>query len=119
MNEERLHQERMTIEERLSLNDVESELKMGWIMQLLNVNEIAARLSHSPQTIRNLITRGLLDCYRCPGIRVSEEQLEAYLARSNQPASVNHSSRRKPTPQAIQHLDADRLREAWRQQSVD
>ena len=88
-------------------------------MQLLTVNEVAARLSHSPQTIRNLITRGVLDCYRCPGIRVSEEQLAVYLARSNKSANAKPSSRPKSPPQAILHLNADRLREAWREQGVD
>jgi len=88
-------------------------------MQLLNVNEVATRLSHSPQTVRNLISRRLLDCYRCPGIRVSEEQLEAYLAQANKPANDNPCSRHKSPPQAILHLNADRLREAWREQGVD
>jgi hypothetical protein len=88
-------------------------------MQLLNVNQVAARLSHSPQTIRNLIARGLLDCYRCPGIRVSEDQLATYLAQTKQRANTNESCSRKLTPQAIQSLDADRLREAWRKQGVE
>lgn len=88
-------------------------------MQLLNVNEVAARLSHSPQTVRNLIARGVLDCYRCPGIRVSEEQLAVYLDRANTSVNAKPSSSQKSPPQAIVHLNADRLREAWQEQGVD
>ena len=62
-------------------------------MHLLNVNEVANRLSHSPQTVRNLIASGVLECYRCPGIRVSEEQLDAYFVRSKRTQSAPRGGR--------------------------
>lgn len=87
-------------------------------MQLLKVKDVAVRLSHSEQTVRNLIARGLLECYHCPGVRISEEQLEAYLSKVQQRKSTHVSQQRTPT-QSIRHLNADRLREAWKEQGVD
>lgn len=87
-------------------------------MQLLKVKDVADRLSHSEQTVRNLIARGWLECYRCPGVRISEEQLEAYLARVHQRKS-SRTHQPRPVTQSIRHLNADRLREAWKEQGVD
>lgn len=87
-------------------------------MQLLTVKDVAARLSHSEQTVRNLIARGQLDCYRCPGVRVSEEQLATYLSKSQQRPHSIDAPGTVPT-QSIQFLNADRLRSAWKEQGVD
>ena len=87
-------------------------------MQLLKVKDVASRLGHSAQTVRNLIARGLLECYRCPGVRISEAQLAAYLTK----AQRRNETRKHPPPsatQSIRHLDADRLREAWKEQGID
>ena len=46
---------------------------------MLTVTQVAQRLNCSVSTIYGLITSGRLEHHRCPGIRVSEEQLEAYL----------------------------------------
>lgn len=88
-------------------------------MHLLNVNEVAKRLAHSPQTVRNLIAAGALECFRCPGIRVSEEQLGAYFARSKKTQPALRGPEKPVAPQAIVHLNADRLRQAWREQGVE
>ncbi len=87
-------------------------------MQLMTVRDVAKRLCHSPQTVRNLIARGLLKCYRCPGVRISEEHLEAYLSQVQQPRSTRVRQPR-PATRSIRHLNADRLRDAWKQQGVD
>lgn len=87
-------------------------------MQLLKVKDVASRLGHSPQTVRNLIARGLLDCYRCPGVRISEEQLTAYLTKAQRRIEKRKHPPRSAT-QSIRHLDADRLREAWKEQGID
>lgn len=86
-------------------------------MKLLTVRDVAERLCHSQQTVRNLIARGLLSCYRCPGVRISEEQLEAYLSKTHQ---VNNTRVRQlhPSTRSIRHLNADRLRDAWKEQGV-
>lgn len=86
-------------------------------MKLLTVRDVAVRLCHSQQTVRNLIARGHLDCYRCPGVRVSEEQLEAYLSKVQQPKNTRVRQPR-PSTRSIRHLNADRLRDAWKEQGV-
>ena len=88
-------------------------------MQLLNVNQVAARLSHSPQTVRNLIASGKLECFRCPGIRISEEQLAAYLDRAKPKTDAKQKPTRRSSHQTIEHLDRDRLRESWKKQGVE
>ena len=47
---------------------------------LLRVADIARRLNCGVSTVYNLIERGQLPHHRCPGIRVSEEQIAAFLA---------------------------------------
>jgi hypothetical protein len=76
-------------------------------------------LSHSPQTVRNLIARGALECFRCPGIRVSETQLSAYLDRTKRKAESSRKPTRQLSQKPIEHLDRDRLRESWRKQGVE
>ena len=46
---------------------------------MLTVTQVAQRLNCSVSTIYGLITSGRLEHHRGPGVRVSEEQLEAYL----------------------------------------
>ena len=46
---------------------------------MLRVAEVAKRLNCSVKTVYALIESGRLSHFRCPGIRVSEEQLRAYL----------------------------------------
>ncbi len=46
---------------------------------LLKVSDVAKRLNCSASTVYGLIERDLLPHHRCPGIRVSEEQINAYL----------------------------------------
>lgn len=90
-------------------------------MQLLRVKDVAVRLSHSEQTVRNLIARGLLECYRCPGVRISEEQLDAYLKKAHlrKNAPTRQERQGHTSPQSIRHLNEDRLRKAWKEQGVD
>ena len=46
---------------------------------MLKVNQVAERLNCSVATVYHLIETERLPHYRCPGIRVSEEQLAEYL----------------------------------------
>lgn len=46
---------------------------------MLKVNQVAERLNCSVGTVYQLVETGKLAHYRCPGIRVSEEQLAEYL----------------------------------------
>ena len=108
---------------QLSLGLTESDQQVGdpqtRIMQLLKIKEVAARLSHSEQTVRNLIARGHLECHRCPGIRVSEDQLAAYLISTYRSRETSGPPTKSPRPKPIRHLNADRLRQAWKEQGVD
>lgn len=46
---------------------------------MMKVHQVAERLNYSVATVYNLIEPKRLAHYRCPGIRVSEEQLAEYL----------------------------------------
>src|SRR5438477_274590 len=46
---------------------------------MLKVSQVANRLNCSVSTVYTLIDTGQLGHHRCPGVRVSEEQLAAYL----------------------------------------
>ena len=49
---------------------------------MLRVRQVAERLNCSISTIYNLVEIGKLGHHRCPGIRVSEEQLTAFLEKT-------------------------------------
>ena len=59
--------------------------------KVLRVAEVAERLNCSASTAYSLIENGKLGHHRCPGVRVSEEQLAAYL-------EVTKQERQEPTP---------------------
>lgn len=46
---------------------------------MLKIAQVAARLNCSVSTVYTLIEEQRLEHYRCPGIRVSEDQLIKYL----------------------------------------
>lgn len=87
---------------------------------MLKVAQIAQRLNCSVSTVYALIESGRLAHYRCPGVRVSEEQLNEYLGASVQ---RKYSGERKRSPerisQPVKHLNAERLLQAWRSQGID
>ena len=88
----------------------------------MSVKEVAQHLNVSSSCVYQLVATGLLPCHRIGvgrgTIRISPEQVQLYLqaAQTREPKSV---SRRQPqsTP-VFQHLDVDRLLEAWRRQDV-
>ena len=49
---------------------------------LLRVAQVAERLNCSVATVYSLIETGSLEHHRCPGVRVSEQQLAAYLEKT-------------------------------------
>ena len=66
---------------------------------MLKVSQVARRLNCSETSVRSLIARGLLEYHRCPGIRVSEEQIAAYLEdtkREKREAPVQRNAPRLP-----------------------
>ena len=82
----------------------------------VTVKEAAKRLEISPSLVYLLISQGRLACVRHGlgrgVIRISEEQLHAYLAEAEgRPAPA------RPLPSAtgnFRHLDAEKLRQAWK-----
>lgn len=47
---------------------------------MLKINQVAQRLNCSVRTVYQLIESKRLPHYRCPGIRISEDQLNEYLS---------------------------------------
>jgi excisionase family DNA binding protein len=90
--------------------------------RLLLVSEVAERLRCSASSVYSNIARGRLKCYRVGagngGIRVTEEQIEAFLQSSETKPSATPPVREQAPPPAggggFTVLDADRLKEAWR-----
>lgn len=74
---------------------------------LLRVEAVAKRLDCHPTTVRKLIKKGLLGHHRCPGIKVSEEQLQDYLdgsRRTKQERSEPKPCKPKPRRPRLREL---------------
>jgi excisionase family DNA binding protein len=91
---------------------------------LLTVRQVAAKLNVSLRCVYQLIEARAIPCHRIGigrgTIRVQEGDVDAYLIASRSP------DKSAPTPPpvsrpggAFRHLNAERLRAAWRQQGVD
>lgn len=88
---------------------------------MLRVRDIAVRLNISLSKAYELVNRGRIVSCRFEGaIRVSEEDLQEYVARCKKGRGLRVDER-KHSPRAGQpfrHLDGDRLLAAWRRQGV-
>lgn len=71
--------------------------------RLLKVDAVARRLNNSPSTIYALIESGELEHYRCPGIRISEEQLARYLTASQRGGRAERQKRPARRPK-LSHI---------------
>jgi excisionase family DNA binding protein len=70
---------------------------------MFTVKEIAVKLNCSTQTVYNLVESGKLGHHRCPGIRISEAQLLAYLQETERgPGSRQRYT--GPRPIKLKHL---------------
>ena len=73
-------------------------------MRLLLPSEIADTLRCSLSTVYALLESGKLVGHRCPGWRVREEDLHAYLERTRQePQATDRDARRPPRP-SLRHI---------------
>jgi excisionase family DNA binding protein len=66
---------------------------------MLRVRQVAERLNCSISTVYNLVETGKLGHHRCPGVRVSEDQLAAFLEtakREGEPAPQPKSAGSRP-----------------------
>lgn len=73
-------------------------------MKLLLPAECCAILRCSKSTLYSLLESGKLVGHRCPGWRVNEADLHAYLERTRQePGAADGGTRRSPRPN-LRHL---------------
>ena len=66
---------------------------------MLRVKQVAERLNCSISTVYSLVESGKLGHHRCPGIRVGEEQLAAFLEETKKeqgPVSLPRSPGPRP-----------------------
>ena len=66
---------------------------------MLKVAQVAQRLNCSASTVYGLLESGKLGHYRCPGIRVSEDHLAAFLDAAEKgqgPASLPRATGPRP-----------------------
>jgi excisionase family DNA binding protein len=88
---------------------------------MLRVRDVASRLNCSLSTVYVLIENGRLPAHRVglrKGIRVSEEDLRAYLERNRGIVEQPRPASRVLTGTQFRHLDGERLRAAWQRQGV-
>lgn len=71
---------------------------------MYRVASVAKRLECSVATVYSLIEKGKLGHYRCPGVRVSEEQIAEYLAATKQERREPEPSRSKPPRPKLRHV---------------
>ncbi len=72
--------------------------------RMLRVGEVAERLSCSVSTVYGLIEIGKLGHHRCPAVRVSEDQLTAYLEETRQEhGPAIGATRKRPCPR-LRHI---------------
>lgn len=71
--------------------------------KLLRVKEVVERLNCSTATVYSLIESGGLGHYRCPGIRVSEAQLHAYLEKTKRGREKKEVKPKFPRPK-LRHI---------------
>lgn len=64
---------------------------------MFRVSQVAERLNCSESTVRSLIARGLLEYHRCPGIRVSEEQIAEFLEETKREREKQEPRKQKPS----------------------
>lgn len=72
--------------------------------KLLRVAEVAVRLNCSVSTAYSLIENGKLGHHRCPGVRVSEEQLGAYLEVTKREREEPAPAKRRPPRTQLRHV---------------
>jgi excisionase family DNA binding protein len=86
---------------------------------LFTVKQAAQQLALSPSSVYELIATGRIHAFRLGprrgAIRIRKKDLQAYL---DIPSSTTPAIDRERTGRLFKHLDAERLRAAWRQQGA-
>lgn len=71
---------------------------------MLKVSQVAKLLNCSVSTTYQLIETGKLGHHRCPGVRVSEEQLQAYLESTRRDPQERVVAKRRPAQTTLKHI---------------
>jgi excisionase family DNA binding protein len=71
---------------------------------VLKIKQVAERLNCSPQTVYQLIESGKLSHYRCPGIRVTDEDLGEYLESAKRDRETDSVERKSVTRPRLKHV---------------
>ena len=71
---------------------------------MLKVSQVARLLNCSASTVYQLIEGGKLGHHRCPGVRVSDDQLQAYLEATKRGPQERTMTRRRPAQQTLKHI---------------
>ena len=71
---------------------------------MLKVSQVAKLLNCSVSTTYQLIETGKLGHHRCPGVRVSDEQLQDYLESTRRGPQERFATKRRPARQTLKHI---------------
>ncbi|WP_437207147.1 helix-turn-helix domain-containing protein [Planctomicrobium sp. SH664] len=71
---------------------------------LWRVSQVARRLNCSVSTVYSLIESGRLEHHRCPGIRISEEQILAYLEQTKQGRTPRKTKQARINGPRLRHI---------------
>jgi excisionase family DNA binding protein len=71
---------------------------------MLKVSQVAKLLNCSVSTAYQLIETGKLGHHRCPGVRVSDEQIKDYLDATRREPQERTTARRRPARQTLKHI---------------
>lgn len=71
---------------------------------MLRIRQVAERLNCSISTVYSLVETGKLGHHRCPGIRVSEEQLATFLERTKREQDMVLQSRPSNPRPHLKHI---------------
>lgn len=71
---------------------------------MLTVQQVAERLNCCPSSVYRLIKARLLGHHRCPGIRVSEEQVTDYLKTTRRECVAASAPQIRTPRTALRHI---------------
>ncbi len=84
--------------------DADETLVERNVPMLLKVPDVARRLNCSMATVYSLIESKKLPYHRCPGIRVSEEQIAAYLEQTRFEAEATRPPQPRLQRARLKHI---------------
>ena len=71
---------------------------------MLKVSQVADLLNCSAATVYQLIETGKLGHHRCPGVRVSDQQIQDYLESTKRGPRERVAAKRRPAQSTLKHI---------------